>query len=122
MARPSRAQVVETAAVGLGMLGPALGMAAYNLVRFGSPLDFGYGLIMSRDGQSVLDEPWYTHGIMSPLYIPRGLFAMLGRQWDFVDDFPWLHPTWAGQAVTFTMPLLGWLIPPPLSHPLAPYC
>jgi hypothetical protein len=121
LGRPSRDQVAETAAVGLGMLGPALGIAAYNVVRFGSPFEFGYGLITSRDGQSVLDEPWYTHGIMSPLYIPRGLFAMLGRQWDFVDDFPWLHPTWAGQAVTFTMPVLGWLIRAPLREPLAAY-
>ena len=103
------------------MLGPALGIAAYNVLRFGSPLEFGYGLITSRDGESVLSEPWYTHGIMSPLYIPRGLYAMLGRQWEFVEEFPWLHPTWAGQAVTFTMPILGWLIRAPLREPLAAY-
>lgn len=121
LGRPSREQVAETAAVGLGMLGPALGIAAYNVLRFGSPLEFGYGLITSRDGESVLSEPWYTHGIMSPLYIPRGLYAMLGRQWEFVEDFPWLHPTWAGQAVTFTMPILGWLIRAPLREPLAAY-
>jgi hypothetical protein len=121
LGRPSREQVAETVAVGLGMLGPALGIAAYNVLRFGSPLEFGYGLITSRDGESVLSEPWYTHGIMSPLYIPRGLYAMLGRQWEFVEDFPWLHPTWAGQAVTFTMPILGWLIRAPLREPLAAY-
>jgi hypothetical protein len=121
LGRPSREQVAETAAVGLGMLGPALGIAAYNVLRFGSPLEFGYGLITSRDGESVLSEPWYTHGIMSPLYIPRGLYAMLGRQWEFVEEFPWLHPTWAGQAVTFTMPILGWLIRAPLREPLAAY-
>lgn len=121
LGRPSREQVAETAAIGLGMLGPALGIAAYNVLRFGSPIEFGYGLITSRDGESVLSEPWYTHGIMSPLYIPRGLYAMLGRQWEFVDEFPWLHPTWAGQAVTFTMPILGWLIRAPLREPLAAY-
>lgn len=119
--RPSREQLAETAAIGLGLLGPALGIAAYNVLRFGSPFEFGYGLITSRDGESVLSEPWYTHGIISPLYIPRGLFAMLGRQWDFVDEFPWLHPTWAGQAVTFTMPVLGWLVRAPLREPLAAY-
>ena len=118
---PSRDQVETATLIGLGMLGPALGMAAYNVIRFGSPIEFGYGLIMSRDGQSVLSEPWYTHGIMSPLYIPRGLFAMLGRQWDFVDEFPWLHPTWAGQAVTFTTPMLGWLVRARVRDPLVAY-
>jgi len=46
---------------------------------------------------------------------------MLGRQWDFVDEFPWLHPTWAGQAVTFTTPLLGWLVRSPIRDPLVAY-
>jgi len=121
LGRPSSDQLARATSIGLGMLGPALGMAAYNVIRFGSPLEFGYGLIMSRDGQSVLSEPWYTHGIISPLYIPRGLFAMFGRQWDFVDDFPWLHPTWAGQAVTFTTPMLGWLVRARVRDPLVAY-
>jgi hypothetical protein len=118
---PDREQIGRTASIGLGLLGPALGIAGYNAIRFGSPFEFGYGLITSRDGESVLSEPWYTHGILSPLYIPRGLFAMLGRQWDFVDEFPWLHPTWAGQAVTFTTPLLGWLVRSPIRDPLVAY-
>jgi len=121
LGRPSGDQLNRAAFIGLGMLGPALGMAAYNVVRFGSPVEFGYGLIMSRNGESVLAEPWYTHGIISPLYIPRGLFAMLGRQWDFVDEFPWLHPTWAGQAVTFTTPMLGWLVRARVRDPLVAY-
>src|SRR5258705_265757 len=121
LGRPSSDQLARARSIGLGMLGPALGMAAYNVIRFGSPLEFGYGLIMSRNGESVLSEPWYTHGILSPLYIPRGLFAMLGRQWDFVDDVPWLHPTWAGQAVTFTTPILGWLVRARVRDPLVAY-
>ena len=119
--RPSQEQLMATVDVGLGMLGPAIGIAAYNLIRFGSPIEFGYGLITSRTGDSVLDEPWYTHGLISPYYLPRGLFAMLGRQWEFVDDFPWFHPTWAGQAVTFTMPLVLWVIWARLRDPLVAY-
>ena len=107
--------------VGLGRLGPALAIAAYNLAGFGSPIEFGYGLITSRTGESVLDEPWYSHGLISLYYLPRGLFAMLGRQWDVVDDFPWFHPTWAGQAVTFTMPLVLWVIWARLRDPLVAY-
>jgi hypothetical protein len=119
--RPSDEQLTTAIDVGLGMVGPAVAIAAYNTIRFGSPLEFGYGLITSRDGESVLAEPWYSHGLMSPLYLPRGLFAMLGRQWDFVDDFPWLHPTWAGQAVTFTMPLVLWVVRARLRDPLVAY-
>jgi hypothetical protein len=119
--RPSPEQIQQTMALGLGLLWPAIGIAGYNILRFGSPFEFGYGLITSRDGQSVLSEPWYSHGIVSPFYIPRGLFAMLGKQWDFVDDFPWLHPTWAGQAVTFTTPMLGWLVRARIRDPLVAY-
>jgi hypothetical protein len=119
--RPSQEQIQQTMALGLGLLWPAIGIASYNILRFGSPFEFGYGLITSRDGQSVLSEPWYSHGIVSPFYIPRGLFAMLGKQWDFVDDFPWLHPTWAGQAVTFTTPMLGWLVRARIRDPLVAY-
>ncbi len=46
---------------------------------------------------------------------------MLGKQWDFIDEFPWLHPTWAGQAVTFTTPMLGWLVRAPIRDPLVAY-
>jgi hypothetical protein len=119
--RPSPYQLFRTVEVGLGMAAPAVVMAVYNVARFGSPIEFGYGLITSRDGHSVLEEPWYSDGIMSPLYLPRGLWAMLGKPWDVVDHFPWLHPTWAGQAVTFTTPLLIWLVRARLRDPLVIY-
>ena len=121
LGRPNDDQVASTLGVGLGMVGPAILISAYNMLRFGSPIEFGYGLITSRAGESVLDEPWYTHGLMSPLYLPRGLYAMLARQWDIAYEFPWLHPTWAGQAVTFTMPLVLWVVRARLRDPLVAY-
>jgi hypothetical protein len=119
--RPSARQVFDVAEVGMGLAGPALIIAIYNFARFRSPLEFGYGLITSRDGHSVLEESWYTEGIVSPLYIPRGLWAMLGQPWDVVGQFPWLHPTWGGQAVTFTTPLLAWLAKARFRDPLVVY-
>jgi hypothetical protein len=119
--RPSAYQLFRAVEVGLGLAAPALVMAVYNVARFGSPIEFGYGLITSRDGHSVLEEPWYSEGIVSPLYVPRGLWAMLGQPWDFVGEFPWLHPTWAGQAVTFTTPLLVWLARARFRDPLVIY-
>jgi hypothetical protein len=119
--RPSGRQAYDVVEIGLGMAGPALLMVLYNFARFRSPIEFGYGLITSRDGHSVLEEPWYSEGIVSPLYLSRGLYAMLAKPWDLVGQFPWLHPTWAGQAVTFTTPLLAWLARARIRDPLVAY-
>ncbi|HEX5823604.1 MAG TPA: hypothetical protein VFY18_04005, partial [Candidatus Limnocylindrales bacterium] len=119
--RPSARQLSRVVEIGFGLAGPALMIAVYNYARFRSPIEFGYGLITSRDGHSVLEEPWYSHGIVSPLYLPGGLWAMLGKPWDIVGEFPWLHPTWAGQAVTFTTPLLVWLARARFRNPLVAY-
>jgi hypothetical protein len=69
----------------------------------------------------VLEEPDYQDGIVSLSYVPRGLYAMLVKPWDVVGQFPWLHPTWAGQAVTFTTPLLAWIARARFRDPLVAY-
>ena len=85
-------------------------LVAYNTARFGSPFDFGLARIMGGNPpQSVLDEPWYEHGIFSIQYLPRSLYAMLLRSFDFVEDPPWLRPNWTGTSVLLTMPVLLWL-------------
>ena len=95
-------------------LAPALVvLAVLNVVRFGNPLDFGYARIANVDGVSVLTEPWYEHGIKSIAYLPRGLYAMLLKGFDFVDDPPWLRPEWVGTAITFTMPAVFWALRAP---------
>ena len=83
----------------LGALPIAAAVAWYNLARFGSPLEFGYGPLIASD-------PWFPHGLLSPLYLPRGLYALLFQGFGFVDQFPWLKPGWTGEAVTFTMPVV----------------
>jgi hypothetical protein len=95
--------------VAVGLAIPAALVGAYNLARFGDPLEFGYGLIRNVDGESVLDEPWYQHGIVSWRYIPGGLYAMLFRGLEWQDDFPWVMPGFVGSSVLLTMPILWWV-------------
>jgi hypothetical protein len=97
-----------TLALGAGAIG--VWLAFFNVSRFGSPTEFGYDLIKGPQGQSVLSESWYTHGIVSPLYLARGLFAMLLRGWDFNDNFPWVEPSWAGCSILYTTPILVYLL------------
>jgi hypothetical protein len=92
-----------------GVAVPALLVAAYNYARFGNPFEMGYGLIRNVEGESVLDEPWYPHGIDSVSYIPGGLYAMLFRGLEWSDDFPHLVPGWIGSSVLLTMPVLWWI-------------
>jgi hypothetical protein len=92
-----------------GVAVPALLVAAYNYARFGNPFEMGYGLIRNVEGESVLDEPWYPHGIDSVFYIPGGLYAMLFRGIEWSDDFPHLVPGWIGSSVLLTMPVLWWI-------------
>jgi hypothetical protein len=97
------------AKVVVGLAIPAALVGAYNLARFGNPFEFGYGLIQNVDGESVLDEPWYEHGIVSWRYIPGGLYAMLFRGLEWQDEFPWVVPGFVGASVLLTMPVLWWV-------------
>lgn len=105
--RPTRAQAWLLAGVAL----PAALFAWYNLARFGSPFDVGYAHIPSGDaGGLVTDEPWYSHGLVSPLYIPRELCAAFLQGPAVVDTFPFLKPQYTGMALTFTAPFLFWAV------------
>jgi hypothetical protein len=91
-----------------GLAAPALLIGWYNLARFGSPFDFGYARIPSGDTGVVTDEPWFRHGIVSPLYIPRHLYAILLQSFDWVDNAPFLRPSYTGLSLTLSAPFLFW--------------
>jgi hypothetical protein len=106
-----------------GLALPLVAVGWYNTARFGSPLEFGYGLIVSQvDGRSVLSEPWYAQGIESLSYLPRNLYAMLFRSFDFVEQAPWLRPSWMGASILLTMPALAYLLRARLRDPLVAWC
>jgi hypothetical protein len=100
--RPTRAHVLLLAGLAL----PALLIAAYNVARFSSPLDFGYARIPSGETGLVTDEPWFRHGLVSPLYIPRHLYAMLLQSFEWVDAAPFLRPSITGLSLTLSAPFL----------------
>ncbi len=103
--RPTWAQL----RVLVGVAIPALLVAAYNVARFGSPADFGYARIPSGSGL-VTDEPWFRDGIVSVTHIPRHLYAIFFQSFDWVDQGPFLRPSWSGTALTFTAPFLFWVV------------
>jgi hypothetical protein len=104
--RPTRPQLLLLA----GLAVPAILIAWYNVARFGSPFDFGYGRIPSGATGIVTDEPWFRYGIVSPLYIPRHLYAIFLQSFDWVDVFPFLRPNLTGLALTLSAPFLFWAV------------
>jgi hypothetical protein len=54
----------------------------------------------------VTDEPWFRHGLVSPLYIPRHLYAMLLQSFEWVDVAPFLRPSITGLSLTLSAPFL----------------
>lgn len=101
---------------GAGLAVPLAILAAYDVARFGSPFELGYALI-----PGVLDEPYYQEGIFSISYIPRHVYAIFFRSWNWTDAFPWITPSWWGLAVLLTTPLFLWLLKARLRDPRVLY-
>ncbi len=102
---PTRVEVIRSVVFLAGLALPLAGYGVYNLARFGNPLDFGYTRI-----PGVLEDQFYTHGILAFEYIPRNLYAILFRSWNFVDQAPFLQPSWWGLSLFLTTPLFLWLV------------
>ncbi|HET7521502.1 MAG TPA: hypothetical protein VFK61_08200 [Candidatus Limnocylindria bacterium] len=104
--RPTRAHAWLLAGIAV----PALLIAAYNMARFGSPIDFGYARIPSGDTGVVTDEPWFRYGLTSPLYVPRHLYAIFLQSFDWRDTFPYLMPNLTGLSLTLSAPFYFWSV------------
>jgi hypothetical protein len=80
-----------------------LGVATliYNYVRFNSASDFGYARI-----PGVLNEPWYDHGVFSPYYVPRQIWEMLFKLWEFRPTYSLPMPNPFSSSVLISSPFL----------------
>lgn len=90
--------------VGVGVVSVAL--AAYNIARFGSPIDFGYAHIPSGDSGLITDEPWFSEGLLSVSYIPRHLKVIFLDGFQVVGQAPFLRPSLSGASLVLTAPFL----------------
>lgn len=73
----------------------------YNYVRFNSFSDFGYSRI-----PGVLAEPWYNHGIFSYYYIPRQIWEMLLKNWEWRATNPFPTPNPFSSSILLSSPFL----------------
>jgi hypothetical protein len=75
----------------------------YNVLRWGSPLDAGYGVL-------TVDDFFFRHGLFSPLYIPRHLYAIFIEAPEFVDgDWAFLRFRIIGMSLFLTTPAFLWV-------------
>ena len=100
-----RAFVQRVVLFGAGMAVPVGLYFLYNIARWGTLLDQGYTRI-----PGVLEDPIYAkHGIFALEYIPRHIHAIFLRGWNYVDDPPFMQPSWWGLGLFLTTPLYLWL-------------
>ena len=88
----------------LGSLPFAIVYVAYNLARWGSPLDEGYVRLTK-------DDIFFNHGLFSVFYLPRQLYALLLAPPEFVPGTPFfLRPRWEGMSLLLTTPAFLWIV------------
>jgi hypothetical protein len=87
----------------LGGLPLAVVYVAYNLARWGTPLDEGYVRLTQ-------DDIFFNHGLFSVFYLPRQLYALLLAPPDLVAGTPFfVRPRWEGMSLLLTTPAFLWV-------------
>ena len=75
----------------------------YNLLRWGTPLDEGYARLTQGD-------VFFNHGLFSPLYLPRQLYAIFLQAPEIVPGTPFfLRPHFIGMSLFLTTPAFLWI-------------
>jgi hypothetical protein len=86
----------------LGGVPLAVVYLGYNVVRWGSVFDLGYVRLTEGD-------VFFSHGLFSPLYLARHLYAIFLEPPDLVEGTPWfLRPHWVGMSLFLTTPVFLW--------------
>jgi len=98
---PRERRPAALAAFVAGVLPLAALYAGYNELRFGTPFDLGYTLWYRQDpAGSPSGQPY---GLV---YLPYNLYSLFLLAPQFGQHAPWIEPTPAGIALTFTSPAL----------------
>ncbi len=75
----------------------------YNMLRWGVPLDEGYTRLTQGD-------VFFNHGLFSPIYLPRQLYAIFVQPPDFISGTPFfLRPRYIGMSLLLTTPAFLWI-------------
>ena len=100
----ARSRVGPTlAAMTAGLLPFVAAYVVYDLVRWGTPFDTGYGTFAATD-------PFYSHGLFSVTYLPRHVYAMLFEAPAFVDGDPlFLRARSVGMSLLVATPAFLWV-------------
>lgn len=90
-------------------LAPFIGIEAlYDLLRWGTPLEVGYGLLSA-------DDPFYSGGLFSITYLPRHIYAILFEPPAYVDgQLLFLRAKFVGMSLLVATPAFLWLARVPL--------
>ena len=81
----------------------AIVYVGYNLMRWGTPFDDGYTRLTQGD-------VFFNHGLFSPLYLPRQLYAIFLEGPEIVPDTPFfLRPRFIGMSLFLTTPAFLWI-------------
>jgi hypothetical protein len=75
----------------------------YNVLRWGTPFDDGYGRLTQGD-------VFFNHGLFSPLYLPRQLYAIFLQGPEILPNTPFfLRPRFIGMSLFLTTPAFLWI-------------
>jgi hypothetical protein len=87
----------------LGGIPLAAVYVGYDLLRWGTPFDAGYARLTE-------DDVFFTHGLLSPFYLPRQLIALFFEPPDIVPGAPFfLIPRYVGMSLFLTTPAFLWI-------------
>lgn len=81
----------------------AVAYLGYNALRFGDPLQTGYGLLSMAVPNAEAVARW---GFFNLRYIPEHLYALFVRAPELLAAFPYLRPSPWGMALVFTSPVI----------------
>ncbi len=101
------------AKLAIGMAVFVLADFAYNYVRFGTIFDVGYWMI-----PGVMDEPWFSNGHFSLLYIQENLKPFLTGLPALTGTAPFIQFPMSGMAIWFTTPAFLFVLKDPFKVPI----